>query len=93
MFALDTITYTITSFALNLVAEKKKNFPKMVTVGAFLFFISLMLSGPCPGILPDSVLVIASGILLSGISGAFINNNVVSAIGEQSQRLNICEEN
>jgi len=77
---MDTITYTITSFSLNIVKEDHKNFPKIVSIGVFLFFISLMTSGPCPGIFPDNVVVIAIGILIGGVGGAFINNNVVSAI-------------
>ena len=80
VFSMDTITYTITSFSLNIVKEDHKNFPKIVSVGVFLFVISLLLSGPCPGIFPDKVIIIAIGILIGGVGGAFINNNVVSAI-------------
>lgn len=82
VFSMDTITYTITSFALNIVQEDHKNFPKIVSVGVFLFFLSLMTSGPCPGIFPDKVVIIAIGILIGGCGGAFINNNVVSAINQ-----------
>ena len=77
---MDTITYTITSFSLNMVDERKKNFAKIVSIGVFFFFISMLLSGPCPGLFPDSVIIIGIGILVGGIGGAFINNNVVSAI-------------
>ena len=40
----------------------------------------MMLTGPCPGLFPDSVIIIAIGILVAGVGGAFINNNVVPAI-------------
>lgn len=33
IFSMDTITYTLTSFALNFVDEKKKNFLKLVLFG------------------------------------------------------------
>ena len=81
VFSMDTITYTITSFSLNIVKEERKNFPKIVSAGVFLFFFSLLLSGPCPG-LPDKVIIIALGILVGGVGGAFINNNVISAINQ-----------
>ena len=79
---MDTITFTLTSIALNCIDEKRKNFAKIVSAGVFLFVISLMLSGPCPGIFPDKVFVIAIGILFGGIGGACINNNVIPNINE-----------
>ena len=33
MFALDTITYIVTSFLLNKIKESKKNFMKLVAYG------------------------------------------------------------
>ena len=80
IFSMDTITYTCTSFALNFIPEKKKNFKSLVRNGAFFFVLSMFLSGPCPGLFPDNVLIICAGILLGGIGGALVNNNCVPAL-------------
>ena len=79
-FSMDTITYTFTSLALNFIPEKKKNFKRLVCIGAFFFLIAMFLSGPVPGIFPDSVIIIGSGILVGGIGGALVNNNCVPAL-------------
>jgi len=79
-FSMDTITYTIASLTLNFIPEKKKNFPRIVAVGAFIFFFAMLLSAPVPYILPDRVGIIAGGILVGGIGGALINNNCVPAL-------------
>ena len=41
----------------------------------------MLLSGPCPG-LPDQVWLICIGILVGGIGGALINNNVVPSLNQ-----------
>jgi len=93
VFSMDTITFTLTSIALNCVHESKKNFAKIVSAGVFLFCISLMLSGPCPGLFPDKIIIIAVGILIGGIGGACINNNVIPNINQQAQLLNVQDQN
>lgn len=80
IFSLDTITYTITSFCMNFIPENKKNFKKMVTQGTIFFIISMMFSGPAPGIFPNQVWIICVGILFGGIGGALVNNNCVPAL-------------
>ena len=48
--------------------------------GTFFFLICMFMSGPCPGIFPNNVIVICVGILFGGIGGALINNNCVPAL-------------
>lgn len=80
IFSMDTITYTLTSFTLNFVPEKSKNYGKMVAIGMVVFCAAMILTGPAPYILPDTLTVICAGILLQGIGGALVNNNCVPAL-------------
>ena len=80
IFSMDTITYTLTSITLNFVPEKSKNFGKIVSIGVCVFFISLVLTGPVPYILPDKVWIICLGVLVGGAGGALVNNNCVPAL-------------
>lgn len=41
----------------------------------------MLLTGPCPG-LPDKIWLICIGILIGGIGGALINNNVVPSLNQ-----------
>lgn len=77
---MDTITYTLTSITLNFVSEKGKDFGKIVAIGVSVFFLSMVLTGPVPYILPDKVWIICIGILVQGIGGALVNNNCVPAL-------------
>jgi MFS family permease len=79
IFSLDTLTYTLTSVVLNFIPESQKNYQKMVASGTMFFVVAMLLSGPCPG-LPDEVWLICIGILVGGIGGALINNNVVPSL-------------
>ena len=42
-FSLDTITFTLTSFALNWISEENKNFKRLVMYGTFVCIWSLAL--------------------------------------------------
>lgn len=79
IFSMDTITYTLTSTALNFIPEPKKNFQKIVSAGTVFFFVGMLVCGPVP-ILPNKVYIICIGILIGGIGGALINNNCVPAL-------------
>ena len=79
IFSLDTVTYTLTSVVLNFVPETNKNYQKLVASGTVFFVLAMLLSGPCPG-LPDEVWLICIGILIGGVGGALINNNVVPSL-------------
>ena len=79
VFSLDTLTYTLTSVVLDFIPETTKNYQKLVGCGTIFFTIAMLLSGPCPG-LPDAVWLICIGILVGGIGGALINNNVVPSL-------------
>jgi hypothetical protein len=80
LFSFDTISYTLTSFALNVVPESKKNYCKLVSIGVIIYFVAMTLSGPMPLILPDSLYIIMGGVFLQGSGGAFVNNNCVPAL-------------
>jgi MFS family permease len=80
LFSLDTITYTLTSIALNFLPEKSKDFGKLVAVGMVVFTAAMLLTGPAHYILPDRLWVICVGILLQGVGGALVNNNCVPAL-------------
>lgn len=82
IFSMDTITYSITSFLMKYIPEKKKNFKRIVHGGTLFFIVCMLLSGPVPIILPNSVLIICIGILFGGIGGALINNNCVPALSQ-----------
>lgn len=79
VFSLDTLTYTLTSVVLNFIPESSKNYQKFVGYGTIFFIFAMLFSGPCPG-LPDKVWLICIGILIGGIGGALINNNVVPSL-------------
>jgi hypothetical protein len=79
---MDTVTYTLTSFALNFIPEKSKDFGKIVSVGMFLFIAAMILTGPAPYILPDKLWIICVGTLVSGCGGALVNNNCVPALSQ-----------
>lgn len=81
IFSMDTITYTLTSTALNFIPESKKNFPKLVTAGCVCFFVGMLVCGPVP-ILPNKVYIICIGILIGGIGGALVNNNCVPGLNQ-----------
>lgn len=81
IFSMDTITYTLTSTALNFIPEPKKNFPKIVAAGCFFFLVGMLVAGPVP-FLPNKVWIICVGILIGGIGGALINNNCVPALNQ-----------
>jgi MFS family permease len=80
IFSLDTITYTLTSLALNFLPELTKDFGRLVTVGMVVFTAAMVLTGPAHYILPDELWVICVGILLQGVAGALVNNNCVPAL-------------
>ena len=80
IFSMDTVTYTLTSFALNFIPEKSKDFGKIVSMGMFLFIVAMILTGPAPYILPDELWIIVTGTLISGCGGALVNNNCVPAL-------------
>lgn len=84
IFSMDTITYSLTSFVFNFIPEHWKNFQKLVAFGTIFFFFSMLLTGPCPGILENKphVFVIMIGILIGGIGGALINNHVVPSLNQ-----------
>ena len=66
---------------LNVIPENTKNYQRLVASGTIFFFMAMLLSGPCPG-LPDAVWMICIGILIGGIGGALINNNVVPSLSQ-----------
>jgi MFS family permease len=84
IFSIDTITYTLTSFLLNFVPEKSKNFGKIVSLGMFVFIVAMYSTGPGP-FLPDTIWMICIGTLLQGVGGALVNNNVVPALSQALQ--------
>ena len=79
-FSIDTVAYTMTSFILNKTKEDQKNFDRLIILGCFIGFLSMILTAPAPYILPDSLNVMAVGILLAGSAGALCNNNCVPAL-------------
>ena len=79
VFSMDTITYSLTSLVLNFISEANKNYQRLVAAGTIFFTIAMLLTGPCPG-LPDKIWLICIGILVGGIGGALINNNVVPSL-------------
>lgn len=79
IFSFDTITYTLTSVVLNFIPENQKSYQKLVASGTVFFVLAMLITGPCPG-LPDEVWLICIGILIGGIGGALINNNVVPSL-------------
>ena len=64
IFSIDTITYTLTSFLLNFIPEKSKQYGKLVAVGMVVFIVAMIFTGPAPYILPDEIWVICMGTLL-----------------------------
>jgi MFS family permease len=74
------ITYTLTSIGLGIVDEKRKNYGKLVSVGLCLLFLSLVLIGPAPYILPDKLWIIYMGLLLAGVGGELVYVNCVPAL-------------
>ena len=66
----------------NYIKEEDKDFKKLVCYGTFFCVIALLLQGPVPFILPDSVIIISLGTLVAGIGGALINNNCVPCMAE-----------
>jgi MFS family permease len=80
IFSMDTITYTLSSFILNFIPEKSKNFNKLVACGMLTFTLAMFLTGPAPGVFPDEVYIICIGVLVGGVGGALVNNNCVPAL-------------
>ena len=92
VFGIDTVMYTITSFALNMVSEKNKSYMKLIAASQIIFVFSVIFMGPLP-ILPDEIKYICFGILLSGLGGACTNNFAVPAMDELSKNIEgIAEE-
>lgn len=86
IFSIDTVTYTITSFLLNFVPEKSKDFSKLVAMGMVAYVAGMVLTGPAPYILPDELWIICLGTLLSGSAGALVNNNCVPALSQALEK-------
>ena len=81
IFSLDTISYTLTSMALQCVKEEAngKKYGRLQYFGLLVFTLSMICSGPIP-LLPDYLGIICVGIALGGIGGSLINNNSNAAM-------------
>ena len=76
------ISYTLVSILIGFVDEKRKNYGKLVSVGLCLLFLSLVLIGPAPYILPDKLWIICVGLLLAGVGGVFVYLHCIPALTE-----------
>lgn len=81
IFSIDTVTYTLTSFFLNFIPERKKNFGQLVAVGMVVFIFAMYFTGPGP-FLANKVWMICIGTLMQGCGGALVNNNSVPALSQ-----------
>jgi hypothetical protein len=73
------------SALISVVADRRKNFNKLLLVGAFVYMAAMFIQGPVNIIHPDrkhGVYWVAAGVALGGVGQAFINVNSMAALEE-----------
>ena len=73
------------SALISMVADRRKNFNKLLLAGGFIYMAAMFIQGPVNIITPDrshGVYWVAAGVALGGIGQAFINVNSMAALEE-----------